>query len=156
LFWRAGKKSRPSDAWQEAEEAGCKTTVAGLALLLALDGWIKAEALQAIEQASEEAAVSLSVMTAWELGMLASKGRLRLPTPPLRCFEDVAEAITAAVQPVTSPILVGSSFLPGPIHPDPIDRILITTAREHDLVLVTRDRAILRYGAAGHVRTLAC
>jgi len=46
--------------------------------------------------------------------------------------------------------------LPQLIHKDPIDRILIATARENDLTIITRDRAILSYGAAGHVRTLAC
>lgn len=42
------------------------------------------------------------------------------------------------------------------LNNDPIDRILIATAREHDLTIITRDRAILAYGAAGHVKTLAC
>ncbi|HTO31803.1 MAG TPA: hypothetical protein VL202_11575 [Pararhizobium sp.] len=32
----------------------------------------------------------------------------------------------------------------------------IATARERDLTIITRDRAILAYGAAGHVKTLAC
>ncbi|MNF14334.1 hypothetical protein D3C80_2165180 [compost metagenome] len=51
---------------------------------------------------------------------------------------------------------MASSNLLQPVHNDPIDRILIATAREYDLTIITRDRAILDYGAAGHVRTLAC
>ena len=57
---------------------------------------------------------------------------------------------------VTTEIFISSCFLPEPLHKDPFDRILIATAREHDLTIITRDRAILAYGAAGHVRTLAC
>jgi PIN domain nuclease of toxin-antitoxin system len=49
-----------------------------------------------------------------------------------------------------------SSYLPAPVHNDPTDRIIIATAREHDLTIITRDRAILAYGAAGHVKTLVC
>ncbi len=60
------------------------------------------------------------------------------------------------VQAVTPAILVAASYLPEPLHNDPMDRIIIATAREHDLTVITRDRLILAYGAAGHVRTLAC
>ena len=117
---------------------------------------LSAEAAITVKRAGDEGALCLSVMTSWELGMLVSKGRFRLAKPPLRWFDDFAGAMSATVHPASSAILVASSFLPGPIHPDPIDRILIATARAHDPVLVTRDRAILAYGAAGHVRTLAC
>ena len=46
--------------------------------------------------------------------------------------------------------------LPELTHRDPTDRMLIATARAHDLTLITRDRAILAYAAAGHVRAVAC
>lgn len=46
--------------------------------------------------------------------------------------------------------------LPDLTHRDPADRMLIATARAHDLTLITRDRAILHYAAAGHVRAIAC
>jgi PIN domain nuclease of toxin-antitoxin system len=117
---------------------------------------MRAEALEAVKQARLRGALSLSAMTAWELGMLASKNRLHLARPALLWFADFVEAMSVTLQPPTPAILVAASFLPSPVHSDPIDRILIATARAHDLALVTRDRAILAYGAAGHVRTLAC
>jgi PIN domain nuclease of toxin-antitoxin system len=46
--------------------------------------------------------------------------------------------------------------LPGRLHDDPIDRILVATARREGLTLITRDRAILDYAAQGHVRALPC
>jgi PIN domain nuclease of toxin-antitoxin system len=35
------------------------------------------------------------------------------------------------------------------LHRDPCDRMLIAEARAEDLALLTRDRAIIAYGAAG-------
>ena len=61
-----------------------------------------------------------------------------------------------ALEPTTPAIFVDSSFLPGPIHRDPADRIIVATARALDLTVVTSDRLILDYAARGHVRALAC
>ena len=47
-------------------------------------------------------------------------------------------------------------MLPGDIHGDPMDRILVASARILEMILVTRDKPILAYGREGHVRTLAC
>ena len=88
--------------------------------------------------------------------MLVSKGRLNLTRSPLDWFAGFANEQDLTVLDVTPQILVTSSFLPQPIHSDPADRIIIATARENALTIITRDRAILAYGAVGHVKTLAC
>ncbi len=62
----------------------------------------------------------------------------------------------AQLSEVSPEILIASSYLPGNLHSDPMDRILISTARNLDMILVTRDGPILDYGAEGHLRTLAC
>ena len=49
-------------------------------------------------------------------------------------------------------ILIASTRLPGTPHRDPSDRLLIATARDHDLTLITRDREILAYAQAGYVK----
>lgn len=100
--------------------------------------------------------LNVSAMSAWEIGMLIAKGRLPTRKNALSWFADFVRDADVAVLEVTPHLLVESSFLPTPIHNDPTDRILIATAREHDLTIITRDRAILAYGAAGHVKTLAC
>jgi PIN domain nuclease of toxin-antitoxin system len=100
--------------------------------------------------------IVVSSMSAWEIGMLIAKGRLPTTKSALDWFEDFVRYGKAGVEAATPKILVASSFLPQPVHNDPTDRIIIATAREHDLTIMTRDRAILAYGAAGHVRTLAC
>jgi len=98
----------------------------------------------------------VSAMTAWEIGMLISRGRIRSTKHALAWFEDFVKAGDVNVQAATPAIMIAASYLPEPLHNDPMDRIIIATAREHDLTIVTRDRAILAYGAAGHVKTLAC
>jgi PIN domain nuclease of toxin-antitoxin system len=125
--------------------------------------WITQD--EALEPAAEDAIdraydlrqpLRVSVMSAWEIGMLVSKGRVPAIRPPERWLEDFAGTGTATIENVTSRILVAASFLPGQVHGDPIDRILIATARDLDLTIVTRDRKILAYSAAGHVKAVRC
>jgi PIN domain nuclease of toxin-antitoxin system len=98
----------------------------------------------------------VSAISAWEIGLLASRGRVHLTQAPLDWFRSFVDDRNTRVLDVTPEVFVASSFLPQPLHNDPADRILIATAREHDLTIITRDQAILAYGAAGHVRALAC
>lgn len=88
--------------------------------------------------------------------MLVAKGRVSETKSAFRWYRDFLDTAQIAEQAVTADIFIASSFLPTPVHKDSIDRIIIATAREHDLTIITRDRAILAYGAAGHVKTLAC
>ncbi len=53
-------------------------------------------------------------------------------------------------------VLIESSFLPGEPPADPADRIIIATAREFGMRIVTRDRAMLSYARAGHAEAIAC
>lgn len=101
-------------------------------------------------------AIHVSPITAWERGMLIAKGRLSSPLPPKTWFQNVVSSPQIAIAELTPEILTDASFLPPPLHGDPADRILIATARAYDLTLITRDRAILRYAAQGHVRAIAC
>lgn len=101
-------------------------------------------------------AVAVSAITAWELGLLSRKGRLPSTRPPLDLFNAFADADGIEVTEMSPEILIGSSFLPGDIHNDPADRIIIATARALDLTVVTRDRAVLDYAEQGYVRALAC
>lgn len=98
----------------------------------------------------------VSSVTAWEMALLISKGRIRETRTVQRWYGDLISESGVTEQLVTTGIFISSCFLPEPLHKDPFDRILIATAREHDLTIITRDQAILAYGAAGHVRTLPC
>ena len=120
------------------------------------DQQIDDTAAELIDAAALDNLLSISAMSAWELGMLVAKGRLPSRLSPLRWFNEFLEVSGVNIEDAVPDILVASSFLPQPIHNDPMDRILIATARERDLTIVTRDRAILTYGALGHVKTLPC
>jgi PIN domain nuclease of toxin-antitoxin system len=100
--------------------------------------------------------VVVSAISAWEIGLLAARGRLPTATAPLRYFDAFVALPGVRLEPATPAILVDSSFLPSPVHRDPADRIIIATARALDLTIVTSDRLILAYASMGHVRAHAC
>ncbi|MGL4487887.1 MAG: type II toxin-antitoxin system VapC family toxin [Rhizobiaceae bacterium] len=113
-------------------------------------------AVKAIDTAIDSGDIRISPVSAWELGLLMSRNRIASTSEPLDFFNETLIRTLAKVCELTPEILVNSCYLPGVIHRDPMDRILIATARAHDLTIVTSDRAILDYGAAGHVKTLEC
>ena len=118
---------------------------------------IAPDALAAIDDAGRGGRpLRLSLITAWELGLLAKWGKAAMSRPPASVFAAFLELSGIVLEGLTSEILIDSSLLPGDVHGDPADRIIIATARALDLTIVTRDRLILDYGAAGHVRVLAC
>lgn len=101
-------------------------------------------------------AVLVSPITAWEIGLLISRGRVTAPITPSAWFRQLVsmEGIALATLPIEA--LIGSSFLPATPPRDPADRMIIATAREAGLAIVTRDRLILDYAAAGHVLAIPC
>lgn len=100
--------------------------------------------------------VAVSPVTAWEMALLVERGRLALDRSPLEWFRALSRRVGFWVLALTEEALTASCALPGPAPRDPMDRIILAVAREHGLAVVTRDRAILAYGEAGHVRVLAC
>jgi PIN domain nuclease of toxin-antitoxin system len=114
------------------------------------------EAEAEISEAAYDGRLYVSPMSAWEIGIGVAKNRLKLPLEPLEFFQRFLTFMQAQLSAVSPEILIGSSNLPGNLHGDPMDRILISTARNLDMVLVTRDGPILDYGTDGHLRTLAC
>lgn len=99
--------------------------------------------------------VLVSPITAWEIGLLVSKGRLVLSLPPLTWFEQMLE-LGVDLAPLTPDILIASSQLPGPPLRDPADRIVAATARAMRYRLITRDRPLLDFAASGQVEAIAC
>jgi PIN domain nuclease of toxin-antitoxin system len=112
--------------------------------------------LEISRAAAEGRPVYLGLFTAWERAMLSAKHKLTSPLTPKAWFDRLASRPEIEVVPISSDILIDSCLLPGEIHRDPADRILVATARALDLTIVTRDRDILAYSARGHVRTLEC
>jgi PIN domain nuclease of toxin-antitoxin system len=127
------------------------------ALWLAADAPMAESAVQAIADASSAGIpVQISPVTAWEIGLMARKGRFRSSLSPQRWFERLVGLPGLAVCGLDAGILMASSFLPGDLHGDPADRVMAATARELGFTLMTRDQALLDYAAAGHLAVIAC
>ena len=108
-----------------------------------------------LERAAQNDALRVSVISVWEIGLLESKGRLSLKMP---CSEWINQALATpglSLEPFTPEIAIESSRLPGEIHADPADRILIATARITGAHLLTADEKLLRYGRTRHAHIIS-
>lgn len=117
-----------------------------------LSGRAEAEIRMTKEQGID---VLISPISAWEIGLLVSKGRVALVLPPLSWFEALLEE-GVVMAPMPPHVLIAASQLPGPPIRDPADRIVAATARAFDYRLMTRDRPLLDFAASGHVSVIAC
>jgi PIN domain nuclease of toxin-antitoxin system len=100
--------------------------------------------------------VYVSPITAWEIALLARKGRFRSRHAPERWFEKLIAAPGMAVADLTAKILMESQMLPGPMHDDPADRIIAATARECGFTVLTRDSRLIDYAAEGYLAVIEC
>ncbi|MGB6539222.1 MAG: type II toxin-antitoxin system VapC family toxin [Xanthobacteraceae bacterium] len=118
---------------------------------------IAAAAIDAMQAVEEEGGTTyISPITAWEIGMLTAKGRLQLLIRPERWFANLFDAPGVRLAEMSPDLLIASSYLPGKPPNDPTDRIIAATARELGAALVTRGRALLSYGAQGHMSVVEC
>jgi PIN domain nuclease of toxin-antitoxin system len=124
---------------------------------IAEDERIAAPAVEALESAHAAGVPTyISPITAWEIGMLVSRDRLKLLITPQRWFARLFEIPNVRLADMSPDTLIAASFLPGKPPRDPADRIIAATARDYGATVITRDRALLDYGEQGHMRVLAC
>jgi PIN domain nuclease of toxin-antitoxin system len=127
------------------------------AIWLSADQPVSDEALRAVDMArAANEPIYVSPITAWELGLLVSRGRMKLLMPPHRWFERLLVMSGVRLAEMPPEVLIAASFLPGAPPKDPADRIMAATAREFGYQLMTRDRPLLDYAAQGHLQVLAC
>jgi PIN domain nuclease of toxin-antitoxin system len=100
--------------------------------------------------------LNVSPISVWEIANLARKKRIVLAMPVVKWFRQTLQKMDAALSELTIEILAGSCELPGSPPNDPADRIIIATARETSMVLMTRDKNILAYSRTGYVRAMVC
>ncbi|WP_228926085.1 type II toxin-antitoxin system VapC family toxin [Streptomyces sp. DH7] len=109
--------------------------------------WWLADSDELSDQAKElldtEPSVHLSAVSAWEIAIKQSLGKLDGP-------DDLAERVRDS-QFTTLPITAGHGVracrLP-PLHRDPFDRILVAQAQIEGMTVLTRDQWIPRYDVA--------
>jgi PIN domain nuclease of toxin-antitoxin system len=87
----------------------------------------------------------VSAISVWEVAMLVAKRRIRLDRP-VEQWVDLALALPGIQLASLDPaIAVRSTRLPGEFHPDPADRIIVATALENAVPIITPDERILSY-----------
>jgi len=112
------------------------------------------QAKEAIRRAYREKCAFVSAITPWEIGLLVSKGRLRLGDDVMQWIRAAMAVPGVQLAPLELEIAVASTRLPFEMHPDPADRIIVATARYLGATLVTADKALLDFSRNGHFKTL--
>jgi PIN domain nuclease of toxin-antitoxin system len=115
--------------------------------------------LEAITEAAMGGGVHVSPVSAWEIGLLsrprANAGLVFLPDPAT-WFARVLTGPGIRLAPFSPEIAIAASHLPEPLHGDPADRLLISTARATGLPIVTRDSKIIAYSGPGRLDVVVC
>jgi len=103
------------------------------------------KARASVDQAMKANGILISSISAWEVALLAANDRLQLTM-------DVADWIAKSESvpfirfvPVDNSIAIKSVNLAQPLHNDPADRIIIATAIQVGVPMVTKDEKILNY-----------
>ncbi|MDH3286003.1 MAG: type II toxin-antitoxin system VapC family toxin, partial [Acidobacteriota bacterium] len=113
-------------------------------------GRLSQRVVRALE--AEDSELWLSSMSVWEALALAEKGLVELDVEPEEWIERALRCAPLIEAPVTHEI-ARESLRVELDHPDPADRLLVATARVHELTLVTADK---RLAQGGGVPVLAC
>jgi PIN domain nuclease of toxin-antitoxin system len=131
------------------------------AVIWLANGDLSADVSDIIVAAGLSEGIFVSPISAWEIGMLGRPRASRMPSlefmpDPKTWFARLMAGPGIKAAAFTSDIAVDASYLPGDIHGDPGDRLIISTARSMQIPIVTRDSRIIAYAAAGHVQVIAC
>jgi PIN domain nuclease of toxin-antitoxin system len=111
-------------------------------------------ALDAIRGAESKGNLRISVISIWELAMLEKRGRVALPMNVRTWVDEALSKPGIDVAPLTAEIMIESVHLPGDLHGDPADRMLVATARVLGATLLTKDDQLIRYSRQRLVRAI--
>ena len=112
---------------------------------------LSAKAKKILKKEEEEKSVFASAISVWEIYLLVKKGRISLSTDTDSWIEDVERLNFLHFIPIDNRIAARSVTLPGDFHGDPADRMIVATAREKGMVIITKDERIRKYP---HVQTV--
>ena len=101
-------------------------------------------------QDNEASGLGISAISCWEVAKLVEYGRLRLDCALEEWMEQALAYPGMALLPLTPHIAIESTQLPGTFHRDPADQIIVASARQRHMTLLTADQRIISYP---HVKT---
>ena len=113
---------------------------------------LKPKQVRWIEDELQKRNLFVSAVSIWEIANLSVKGKISLGTSVTAWVNEGLEDGGLQLLDLSADILIESTQLPGDLHRDPADRMLIATARQHGLTLLTYDTLILKYSEQGHLR----
>ena len=102
---------------------------------------------QMIARAEAREAVRISVATLFEIVALHAARRLRLVKPPEQWIDDSLDLSGVRLAELTRTVAVDAGFIPRAALADPLDRLIVATARQLGATLLSADSAILDYAA---------
>lgn len=109
----------------------------------------------AINRAATSGQLRIAAISVWEAALLASRGRIAVGRPLAQWIGEALSAPGLSIEPLLPQIAVEACSLPEAFHRDPVDRMIVATARVVNATLMTRDRQILDYAARGHLTAIA-
>lgn len=98
-----------------------------------------------IEHERRAGRLVVSVASMFEIGSLVAAGRLHLERSVDAWIRQSIDAGRMQVADITTTIALDGGSIPTTSLPDPVDRLLVATARTLGVPLATRDDRILRY-----------
>jgi PIN domain nuclease of toxin-antitoxin system len=102
-------------------------------------------ARQLITRAEARRLVRISPLSVFEVTALHAFGRLHLARPVEQWIQDAIDAVAAQTAVFSPRAAIDGGQLSREALPDPIDRMLVATARQLDATLVTADVRILKF-----------
>jgi len=104
-------------------------------------GDLSAGERQALNASAEIEPPRISAISLWEAQMLHSRQRFALDVPFEPWLLQATSPDVVRVLPIDTSVILELDRMP-PMHGDPADRLVVATARVHDLPLATHDRRI--------------
>lgn len=105
-----------------------------------------------LQKTSEQGNIFLSMISIWELAMLVSKNKIHLDEPINQWVTNSLSAMGIKLIELSPEILLESCNLPGDLHGDPSDRMIVATARICQLELFTADQKIINYSKLNYLK----
>lgn len=100
---------------------------------------------KSVLQRGTDTALYLSEATILEIALKHATGKLELPDATRKWIPEQIEVWGMIPLPLLKDILLLSAELPWH-HRDPFDRLIIATAKEHQMPVITSDRVFADYG----------
>lgn len=106
-----------------------------------------------LSRAESQDAIRVSTVSLFELVALHTLGRVRLARSPEQWIGEALDSAGVRVAELSPAMAIDAGSIPRELLSDPLDRLLVATARHLEATLLTSDARILDYASkAGDVR----